>query len=123
MGFDRAYSKRMRIERSLANEFISCRQFLDNGAPKDNDELRDTVVDRAIRMSFSDGLLKTLDELSNHSRLNGTTVPINIQMESWEKLVLLLNKLKGFRGLDEWDLIEFSLKSYLKEMKVKRSLP
>jgi hypothetical protein len=44
-------------------------------------------------------------------------------MENWDELVLLLNKLKGFKGLDEWDLIEFSLKSYLKELKVKRQLP
>jgi hypothetical protein len=122
MDFERAYSKRMRMEKAVANEFSSCQQFLDGPTPKDKDELRDTVVNRAIQVSLADGLLKTLKELCNHSRLNGTTVAVNIQMENWEELVLLINKLKGFKGLDEWDLIEFSLKSYLAEMKFKRQL-
>lgn len=123
MGIPRAYSKRMRMEKTLANEFVSCGQFLDGSSPKDKDQLRDTVVNRAIETSLQNGLLKTLVELCNHSRLNGTTVPINIKIENWEELVLLINRLKGFKGLDEWDLIEFSLKSYLAEMKFKRQLP
>ena len=123
MGLNNAYTKRMRLEKGLANEFISCGQFLNGSAPKDKDSFRDIVVNRAIQSSFENGLLKTLNELCNHSRLNGTNVSINIEMNNWEELVLLINRLKGFKGLDEWDLIEFSLKSYLKEMKVKRQLP
>jgi len=113
----------MRMEQSLANEFISCQQFLNGSPPKDKDQLRDIVVNKAIQFSLQNGLLKTLNELCNHSRLNGTNVSINILMENWDELVLLINRLKGFKGLDEWDLIEFSLKSYLKEVKVKRCLP
>jgi len=123
MGLDRAYSKRMRMEKSLANEFVSCGQFLNGSTPKDKNELRDTVVNKAIQFSLENGLLKTLNDLCGHSRLNGTSVSINIRMDNWEELVLLINRLKGFKGLDEWDLIEFSLKSYLKEMKMKRCLP
>jgi len=126
MGFEEStYSKRLRLDRELANEFISCRQFLNgnNLANLNNDDLRTLVINNAIRHSFERGLLKTLTDLCDHSRLNGTSVDIHIETRNWEALVLLLGRMKRWGKLDEWDLIESCLKSYMVEMKVKRGLP
>lgn len=123
MGFDRAYSKRLRLEKNLANEFSSCRQYLPeiSTTPKDNDALRALVVNKAIARSFDNGFLRTLADLCDHSRLNGTTIEVNVSVDNWFMLVDLLNR--KLNKLDEWDLMGCSLKEYIDEMKLKRCLP
>jgi len=125
MGFEDTYSKRLRMNRTLANEFKSCRQFFNGKITSDNDELRDLVINNAIEHSLkTEGcLLKTLTDLCEHSRLNGSNVPVNIKTENWEKLVLVLGRVKRWGKLDEWDLIEHCLKVYLNEIKLKGKLP
>ena len=129
MGFQEPiYTKRFRLKRDLANEFISVRQFL-NGNHEfdklDNDQLRTLIINRAIDYSFKQdhGLLKTLSELCDHSRLNGAVVDVNIQVKNWEHLVLLLGRIKSWGKLDELDLVEEVLRSYIAEIKVKGCLP
>jgi hypothetical protein len=121
MGFEQTYSKRLRLERGLANEFTSCKQFVPDDVSKDKDELRDRVVNLAIKREMSNGLLKTLADLCDDSRLNGCSVSVNISSENWQSLVFLLNKID--KKLDEGDLIQHCLKCYIQEMKMKRSLP
>lgn len=121
MGFEQTYNKRLRLERGLANEYTSCAQFVPDGFAKDKDKLRDTVVNNAIKQAMSNGLLRTLADMCDHSRLNGSSVSVNITAENWQSLVFLLNKID--KKLDEGDLIEFCLKCYIQEMKLKRALP
>jgi hypothetical protein len=121
MGFEQTFSKRLRLERGLANEYTSSRQYVPDGLPKDNDQARDVVVNKAIKHAMSNGLLKTLADLCDDSRLNGSSVTVNISVENWQSLVFLLNKID--KKLDEGDLIQYCLKCYIQEMKMKRCLP
>jgi len=121
MGFEQTYSKRLRLERGLANEFSSCKQFLPDDLTKDKDELRDRVVNNSIKYALTNGLLRTLADLCDDSRLNGSSVNVNISAENWWLLVSLLNKVD--KKLDEGDLIQHCIRCYIQEMKVKRCLP
>ena len=123
MDFESVYSKRLRMNRTLANEFTSCRQFLNGNLPENNDDLRDLVINNAIEYSKRSGILKTLSDLCDNSRLNGANVPLNIKTENWELLVLLVSRVKSWNKLDEGDLIEYCLKQYLEEIKLKGRLP
>jgi len=131
MGFEEStYSKKLRISRELAHEFVSVRQYL-NAVPTPqldlskttNEELQTLVINRAIEWSFKNGLLKTLSDLCDNSRLNGANIHVRIKTENWESMVLLLDKLKRWGKLDEWDLIEHCLKTYIEEVKRRRCLP
>ena len=118
---NKTFTKTLRMERELVNEFSSVKQFLNGDAPKDNNVLRDVVVNKAIQNAFSDGPLKALADMCDDSRLNGSSISVNISAENWQSLVFLLNDID--RKLDEGDLIQFCLKCYIKEIKVKRCLP
>ena len=121
MGIERAFSKRLRLERDLAHDFVSCGQYIDGELPKNKDDLRNAVVNKAIPYVMRNGLLKTLSDLCDDSRLNGCTVSVDITAENWQSLVFLLNIID--RKLDEGDLIQYCLKCYMKEIKMKRCLP
>ena len=124
------YSKRLKLERDFANEYISCKQYLRrlNGLKKEwqkieNDRLRATVVNNAIERSFESGILKTLTELCKKPENNGTYVNVDIKPENWEALVILIGRVKTWGGLNELDLIKQCLKVYMTEMKLKGELP
>ena len=123
MDFGDVYSKRLRMKRTLANEFSSCRQFLNGNVPENNDDLRDLVVNNAIERSMQSGLLKTLSGLCDNSRRNGANVPVNIKTDNWEALVILITRVKNWRRFDVGDLIEYCLEQYLEEIKLKGRLP
>ena len=128
MGFEPTYIKKLRLNRNLANEFTSIRQFLATvpGIEKmSNDELRALVINRAIEHSFSHekGLLNILTQLTSNSRVNGANIELNIKTDNWEKLVVLVDRTKRWKRLDEWDLIEYCLKIYVEEIKNRRSMP
>jgi hypothetical protein len=114
------------MNRDLANDFVSCRQYL-NGSHQydslDNDQLRALVLDKAVKHSQEHGLLKVLKEISDHSRLNGALVNIEIKTGVWEELVVLLGRVKRWGKVDEEDLLEHCLKCYMSEMKLKKGLP
>jgi hypothetical protein len=132
MGFEdsSSYSKKLRISRELAHEFVSVRQYLNIPANDQfdlstttNDQLQTIVINRAIKWSFETGLLKTLTDLCDNSRLNGASIHVHIKTENWESMVLLLDRVKRWGKLDEWDLIEHCLKTYIEEVKRRRCLP
>lgn len=116
------------MNRRLANEFCSCRQFLNGEAQSEfpnNDKLRMHVLNRAIECSMSQehGLLNILNKLCDNSRTNGANLEIDITAENWAVVGDLITKLKSWKRMDEYDLLEYVLELYLNELKLKRALP
>jgi hypothetical protein len=128
MGFEKTYRKRLRVRRSLANEFTSCRQFLTPDSTVsnlDNDQLRITVLNRAIEYSLTQerGFLKILNDLCDNSRQNGANIEIDIKAENWAALGDVITKIKSWKRMNEGDLLEYVLANYINEMKNRRGLP
>ena len=120
MGNEDTFRKTVQLNRDLANEFRSIRQFL-NGSkdvPMDNIELQTKVLNRAIEYAFqTDPIMKGLNALTV-KRSNGTAkVSVEITRENWFRLVALLMKA------DETDFIQLFLDRYVSEVKLKRCLP
>ena len=124
----RTYRKKLRVKRTLANEYTSCRQFL-NSEPSvnklDNDQLRTYVLNRAIEYALTDdrGFLKILNDLCDNSRLNGANIDIDIKAENWVALGDVIMKIKSWKRMNEGDLLEYVLANYINEMKMGRRLP
>lgn len=122
------YRRKLRVKRELANEFSSCRQFL-NGGPSvnklDNDQLRVVVLNRAVEYSLTQerGFLKILNELCDNSRRNGANIEIDINAGNWAALRDIITKIKSWKRMNEGDLLEYVLANYINEMKRRRSLP
>jgi len=121
MGNSDTYIKTVQLDRDLANEFRSIRQFLNGSTdvPTDNLALQTKVLNRAIEYAFeNDPVLKGLGELVSMKRSNGTSkVSIEISEDNWMRLVKLLMKV------DEADFIQLCLRRYVDEVKVRRCLP
>jgi hypothetical protein len=131
MGFKRICKlviKKLRLERELANEYASIKQYL-TGAPNiaemSNEEVRILVANRAIEYSFNqpDGLLNILTEIATGSRINGANSQLGLYPENWERLVSLVEHLRRWKGLDELDLAEYCLAIYCALIKERRCLP
>lgn len=120
MGSDDTFAKTVQLQRDLANEFKSIKQFVNGSTvPSDNIELQKKVLNRAIEYAFqNDSVLRGLGELSDMKRSDGTAkVSIQITKENWHKLNELLLKV------DESDIIQLCLQRYVEVVKVKRCLP
>ncbi len=121
MGNDETFSKTVQLNKLLANEFRSIRQFL-NGSkdiPADNIALQTLVLNRAIEYAFqTDPILKGLNTIASMKRSDGTAkVSIEISKENWHRLGDLVLEA------DEVDFIQLCLGRYVDEVKVKRCLP
>ena len=121
MGNEDTFRKTVQLNKNLANEFRSVRQFL-NGSkdiPTDNIALQTKVMNRAIEYAFqNDPMMKGLNEVTRMKRSNGTAkVSVEITRENWFRLVSLLMKA------DECDFVQLFLDRYICEVKVKRCLP
>jgi len=119
----RFLEKVFQLDRNLANEFRSCRQFLNGEAPKDNNELMHQVLNKAIPYTLSHSpLMLGLVGMSEGARTNGTAkVHMSITPENWDAVQKTLKVPKLM--LDEGDMIAYCLKFYMAEVKLKRCLP
>lgn len=122
-GREGIYRKRLRIERGLANEFKSCRQFLNGTVSENNHQLQTAVLNNAIEHSLKGGLLKTLNTLCNARQKRTAYLMGDIKVENWEYLVLIIGRMKKWGNLSEIELVEQCLKQYIAEMKIGRRLP
>ena len=128
MGFGQTYRKKLRVKRSLAHEYVSCRQFLKDESSVgelDNDQLRTHVLNRSIECSLKnkDGFLNILNKLCDNSRVNGANIDIDITAENWATLGDVISKIKSWKRMNEGDLVEHVLTIYIDEMKKKGELP
>lgn len=119
----RVLEKCCQLDRVVANDFRSSRQFVNGQAPMDNSKFLFDVLNRAIPYALANSpLMPGMIHLANGDRKDGTAkVELMLKTENWD---LIQDVLKSFRmKLDEGDLIEYCLKFYLSEVKVKRCLP
>jgi len=111
------------LDRTVANEFRSCRQYLNGQAPKDNGQLMFEVLNKAVRYTLERSpLMHEMMRMANGDRTDGTTkLELSITTENWD---LVQNVMKAMTvRLDEGDVLEYCLKFYLQEIKLKRCLP
>lgn len=120
MGSARFFEKKFRWEKSLANDFVSVRRMLDGQLPPSS-ELQTDVLNRAIKYTFENHeAIRGLMKMAQMSRVNGGKVTIKVSEENWYMIQGLLESL--YQGIDEGDLIQFCVKTYLDKVKVARSI-
>lgn len=126
MGFQTAYSKKLRLNRELARDFVSIRQYLDQ-IPEiknmPNEQLLELVANKAYQYSMKCGIVKKLRDLCENNRVNGAIVTVRISPENWMDMVQTVGLAKRWNRMDEWDLFEDSLRVYIGEIKNRRCLP
>lgn len=116
----RFFEKRFRWDKALANDFVSCRRLLDGQLPP-SAELQTDILNRAIKYTFENHeAIRGLMKMAQMSRVNGGKVNIKVSEENWYMIQGLLESL--YKGIDEGDLIQFCVKTYLDKVKVARSI-
>lgn len=111
------------LDREVANEFRSCRQFLNGQVTKDNNQLMRDVLNRAIPYALANSpLMLGLVKIADGNRTNGTAkVNLPIDSPNWDAVQNIVKALS--MRLDEGDILEYCLKFYIQEIKLKKCLP
>ena len=117
----RFFRKKYRWDGDVVNELLSCRQFVDGTAPKDNTKFVVEVLNRAVRYTLHNHpFFKAITEVDEADRTYGKVVNLKISRESW---LGVQEKIDQMRAMGESDLLQFCVKEYLEIVKARRSLP
>jgi hypothetical protein len=115
------FRKKYRWDGDVVNELLSCRQFVDGTAPKDNQKFVIEVLNRAIRYTLhSHPFFKAITEVDGADRTYGKVIDLKISRESW---LGVQEKIDQMRAMGESDLLQFCVKEYLEVVKARRALP
>jgi len=117
----RFFRKKFRWDADTVNELLSCRQFLDGAAPKDNQKFVVEVLNRAVRHTLNNHpFFKAITEIDMDDRSLGKIIDLRISRESWLGVQEKINQMKA---MGESDLLQFCVKHYLPHLKSMRALP
>jgi hypothetical protein len=115
------FRRKYRWDGDVVNELLSCRQFLDGTAPKDNQKFVVEVLNRAVRYTLHNHpFFKAITEVDEADRTYGKVIDLKISRESW---LGVQSKIDEMRAMSESDLLQFCVKHYLEIVKTRRALP
>jgi hypothetical protein len=125
MGMDsqRFFNKRFRWNRKTVHEFTSVKRLLNGHNVQPSVDLQRDVINRSIKYAFEhNDALRVLMDLCAVDRRNGRAdVDVQIAPDNWMLVQGFLSELP--KKLDEGDLIQYCLRFYMDEVKVKKELP
>jgi hypothetical protein len=117
----RLFRKKYRWDPDVVNELLSCRQFLDGTAPKDNQKFVVEVLNRAVHYTLRNHpFFKAVSEVDGTDRSCGKVIEVKVSRESW---LGVQEKIDQMRCMNESDLLQFCVKHYLEFVKTRRALP